>query len=100
MRPAPALAVLGLTAALAACGPVPVEQAERQCLSQAQLAQKPRGSVALGATSHGPAARVQLELSSDYLAGRDPNQVFAECVYRRAGQLPRNPLSSQPAWKG
>ncbi len=100
MRPRAALPGLALMAALAACGPVPVEQAERQCLSQAQLAQHPRGSVAVGTTSHGPAARVDLRISGDFLMGRDPDQVYSECVYRRAGQLPRNPLSSQPAWKG
>ena len=39
---------------LAACGPVPVEQAERSCLRDAELAQRPRGEVAIGVGTGGP----------------------------------------------
>ncbi len=93
------LAGLGLLVALAACGPVPVEQAERQCLNDARLAQQPRGEVGFGVDSRGNVAtRVEIAVSSDYLMGRDPNQVFTNCVYRRSGQFPRTPLSAQPAW--
>ncbi len=34
--------------ALAACGPMTVQQAERQCFERARLAQQPRGEVAFG----------------------------------------------------
>ncbi|MFN3938483.1 MAG: hypothetical protein ACK4KW_13015, partial [Gemmobacter sp.] len=34
--------------ALAACGPVPVEQAERTCLEEARLAERPRGELVVG----------------------------------------------------
>ncbi|MFB2593398.1 hypothetical protein ACEYYB_00980 [Paracoccus sp. p4-l81] len=86
---------LGLLAALAACGPVPVDQAERQCLSDARLAQQPRGEVAVGINSSGNlASRVKVSVSSDYLMGRDPSQVYIDCVYRRSGQFPRTPLGA------
>jgi hypothetical protein len=93
---------LGLIALafLAACGPVSVEQAERQCFDRAQLAQKPRGEVAVGITSNGPAARVALDLSSDYLLRRDPAVVYETCVMAKSGQPPTRPLYARPDWKG
>lgn len=95
------LIALATLAALAACGPVPVEVAERQCLNDARLAQQPRGEVGFGIDSQGNVAtRVELAVSSDYLMGRDPNQVFINCVHRRSGQFPQTPLSAQPVRRG
>lgn len=100
--PAAALA-LGLPALLAACGPVPVADAERSCLRDAELAQRPRGSVSLGVVSDGgrvrPTAGLEIEVSGDYLAGRDPSDAFARCVHRRSGQMPTRPLHEQPGWR-
>lgn len=74
---------------LLACGPVPVEQAERLCVDRARLAEKPRGEIAVGATSDGRAyGRVELEVSSDYLQGRSPESVFTACVINRSGEAP------------
>lgn len=95
------LGALAGLAGLSACGPVSVEQAEAQCLRRARLAESPRGTVAVGVSSGGHVGgRVELDISGDYLMGRDPDQVFSNCVYRRSGQLPQTPLSAQPDWKG
>ena len=45
-------------------------------------------------------ARVDLDVSSDFLAGRDPSAVYEGCVIRKTGQAPRQPLYMIPDWKG
>lgn len=84
---------------MTACGPVTREQAERSCIRDAELAAQPRGTVGLGVVS-GPggtrtAAGISFEVSGDYIMGRDPEEVYRSCVYRRSGQLPSVPLSAQ-----
>lgn len=87
--------------ALAACGPMTVEQAERQCFERARLAQQPRGSVGVGASSDGrKAASLELHVSSDFLLGRDPSAVYESCVMQKSGQPPRRPLYMRPDWRG
>lgn len=97
-----AAALLGLLA-LVSCGPVPVAQAERSCLADARSAQAPRSEVAVGMVGGrggvSPYAGVSFEVSSDYLAGRDPAEVYNRCVMRRSGQMPTRPLYEQPGWK-
>lgn len=99
----PALA-LGLLAGLSACGPVPVGRAEQSCLRDAELAQRPRGEIGVGVGGRDgklrPASSLKLEISSDYIMGRDPSDVYQHCVMRRSGQLPRRPLYDQPGWRG
>lgn len=97
--------LLLVTGGLSACGPVSVAQAERSCLRSAELASKPRGEVVIGAIGGGgggfrPAGRVELEISSDYIIGRDPSDVFSRCVIRKSGQIPTRPLADQPGWRG
>lgn len=98
------MGLLPLIAAVAACGPVPVDQAERSCLRDAELAQAPRGSVAMGIGSGSGGTRgygsVNLEIGSDFLRGRDPAAVFDACVMRRSGQAPTRVLADQPGWRG
>jgi hypothetical protein len=89
MRRAGALGV-GLLA-LVACGPIPVAQAERECLEQARLAERPRGHVGIMAGNFGVQTSLGLEVSTDYLAGRDPEEVYTQCVMRRSGEAPRRP---------
>lgn len=93
-----------LLAGLAACGPVPVDQAEQSCLSNAESAIRPRGEVAVGAYGGNGGSdiggRVQLEISSDYIMQRDPSDVFNRCVLSRSGQLPTRALADQPGWRG
>lgn len=80
--------------ALSACGPISREAAEDQCARQAELAEQPRGSVALGAGSGGIRSRVEVEIGSDFVAGRDPSEVYVQCVLRRSGERPARP------WRG
>jgi hypothetical protein len=91
---------LALLLPLVACGPVPVAQAERSCLQDARLAQAPRGEISIGVGSGGPHVGGQIDVSSDFLLGRDPSEVFNRCVLRRSGQMPVTPLSGQPGWAG
>lgn len=82
---------------LLSCAPMPVDVAMRQCIEPAQLAQRPRGSVGITADNHGNiGTSVTIGISADYLAGRDPDQVFARCVRGRSGQEPIYPFSSLP----
>ncbi len=92
----PPLALLPL-ALLAACGPMPVDQAMKQCVEPARLAQAPRGTVGITADSDGNVGTsFTIGISSDYLQGRDPDQVFDACVRNRSGQPPLYPFSSMP----
>jgi hypothetical protein len=92
---------MGVILALVGCGPVSVEQAERQCFERALLAQKPRGEVALGVTSdRGAVGRLELTIGSDYLQGRDPAVVYETCVMSKSGAPPSRPLYARPDWKG
>ncbi|WBU63091.1 hypothetical protein PAE61_12045 [Paracoccus aerodenitrificans] len=88
--------------ALAGCGPLPLEDAERVCIEDARAAVSPRGEVGIGIGSDGdgidPVGRFEISVSSDYIMGRDPSVVFAQCVQRRAGQPPSRPLYEQPGW--
>jgi hypothetical protein len=82
---------------LSGCGPVPLEVAEQQCLEQANAATGPSGSMSIAVDNHGNVSTgLTLGLSTDYLAGRDPAQVYADCVYRASGQYPRQPLYTLP----
>ena len=85
---------------LAACAPMTVERAERECFQEARLAGAPRGTLAVAVGSGGPRVGLGLELSSDYLQGRDPAAVYDSCVFRKSGQPPRRPLYTRPDWKG
>lgn len=104
MRRAAALAAVIALAGLAACGPIPVDEAERLCLEQAQGSVRPRGKVSIGVASDGhrirPVSGVELSVSSDWIAGRDPSAVFDRCVMNRAGRMPTRPLAQQPGWTG
>lgn len=90
------LGILGLIL-MSACGPIPVQLAEQQCIEPAQLAQRPRGSVGFVADSNGNVGTtLSIGISTDYLAGRDPDQVYASCVQGRSGMPPTRPFSSLP----
>ena len=107
MTPARAAVLTGglmTLTALAACGPVPVDQAERSCLDDARMATGPRTNILLGVGTGGRHTGgfggVSVAVSGDYLAGRDPAQAFDRCVMRRSGQMPVVPLQQQPGWRG
>ncbi len=91
----------GLLLLLAACGPMILAEAERQCFERARLAQQPRGEVGFGVGSGGrKAAGIELEITSDYLLGKDPSAVYDSCVMNKAGEPPSRPLYMRPDWKG
>lgn len=97
----PAMALLLLAGGLAACGPISLAEAERQCFERARLAQQPRGEVAVGIGSGGRAVgALELNVSSDYLLGRDPAAVYETCVTSKAGEPPSRPLYARSDWKG
>ena len=85
---------------LAACGPVSLQQAEKACFDRARLAQQPRGTVGLGINSNGQTSGLlDVQVSTDFLQGRDPAVVYNQCVYQKSGQVPSQPLYSRPDWK-
>ncbi|PWG17627.1 hypothetical protein [Salibaculum griseiflavum] len=88
------LRVVPVLLALAACAPQPIspERAAEICEQRARAAQGPTGRVTIGASSSdGPFAGAEIGLSADYLAGRDPVEVYEECVFERTGAAPIRP---------
>ncbi|MBN8632852.1 MAG: hypothetical protein J0L76_18625 [Rhodobacterales bacterium] len=86
---------------VAACGPMSLAEAERQCFERARLASKPRGEVWIGGDSNGRRiAAVDLEITSDYVLQKDPSAVYETCVMSKAGEAPSRPLYMRPDWKG
>ncbi len=86
---------------LAACGPMTVKQAERECFERARLAQHPRGMVKVGTTSDGKmAGGASLAVSTDYILGKDPSAIYEICVMSKSGEPPSRPLYDRPDWKG
>ncbi|HCP80738.1 MAG TPA: hypothetical protein DIT67_03815 [Octadecabacter sp.] len=80
--------------ALAACAPVPVtpERAAEICEEKARAAQGPTGSVTVGTNSNtGGFSDVEIGISSDFLAGRDPLEVYNQCIFDRTGASPIRP---------
>lgn len=78
---------------LAACGPLPPGEAEDRCEERARLAAKPQGQATVGYSSTaGTFSGVELTISSDYIAGRDPQEVYETCVFEYTGEGPIRPL--------
>lgn len=92
IRPLVLLALAGLT--LAACGPISPEAAARVCQDRARAAAAPQGSYYVGVSTAqpGPVVGGTLSVSSDYLLGRDPYEVYDQCVREKSGQGPIRPL--------
>jgi hypothetical protein len=91
------LAPLAFLAALAACGPPqPVDplEAARRCEDRARGAAGPTGAVVAGAsTSDGPFLGTSISLSGDFLRGRDPAEVYEQCVIDLTGAPPVRPAA-------
>ena len=93
-------ALLALPLVLLACGPISLAEAERQCFERARLAKQPRGEISGGASSDGrTAAGLELNVSSDFLLGKDPSAVYESCVMNKAGEPPSRPLYMRPDWR-
>ena len=79
--------------ALAACGPVSPELAARQCEERANAAVAPTGEVGIGINNKGKVSTAfEIGVTSDYLRGADPYQVYEDCVRQKSGQGPIRPL--------
>ena len=84
-----ALLALGL---LAACGPprplTPFE-VEARCQERASRAAAPTGSVAVGVSSNrGVQTGISIGITDDFIRGRDPALVYAECYTELTGSAP------------
>lgn len=81
-------AILPLILLPAACGTIPVRQAETECREPAQ-AVAPRGTVGIGIGSGGRVSGgVGVSLSGDLRSGRRADESFAACVIRKSGEPP------------
>lgn len=78
--PVRAVAALAMCTGAASCAPMTAEAVQRACLERADAAAAPRGGVALGMGSGGVSGGIGLQVSHDYLMGRDPEQVYADCL--------------------
>ncbi len=72
---------------VAACAPLTPEAVRRACVERADAAGSPRGSVALGIGSGGMAGSLGIEVSDDFLRGRDPALVYERCMAAGAARL-------------
>ena len=77
---------------LAACGPVSEESAHAQCTERARLAVQPRGEIGFGVGSNGVGASGSVTITSDFIAGRDPQLVYENCFRQLTGAGPTRPL--------
>ncbi len=88
------IAMLLLGSMLAACEtkPVPVEVAMEQCKKRAASAASPTGTVKVGVDSKGNVSSgLIIELSTDYIAGKEPAEVYERCVVQKSGDKPTQP---------
>lgn len=78
---------------IAACGPISPEKAAERCEERARAAMGPTGEIGVGVSSHeGPKTRLKVEVTTDYLRGRDPFEVYDTCVRNLTGQGPVRPV--------
>ncbi len=87
-------------AALSACGPVPVQQAETECLTRVQPRRAVSGDLAMGVGNHGALSRGRVTLDVGTGAQGDPSAAFDRCVYDRSGRMPTRPLYARTDWRG
>ena len=77
---------------LVACGPISPERAAEICEDRARAAQGPTGRVTVGTNSRdGGFGGLRIGVSSDFIAGRNPVEVYESCVFDRTGLAPIRP---------
>ncbi len=87
---APVIAALTL---LAACGPVSPQRAADMCEDRANAAVGPTGEIGIGINNKGnTSGSFEIGVTSDFIQGRDPYQVYEDCVRQKTGQGPIRPL--------
>jgi hypothetical protein len=90
------LVITGL--ALAGCGPMPVEQAEAQCL---EMLRPISGEAKLGVNQDGKAIYdIDMTLQMTTAMRGDPAARYDRCVFNKSGRMPTRPLYSRTDWKG
>jgi hypothetical protein len=77
---------------LSACGPMSADRAADLCEDRARAATGITGEIGVGVGSEGASSRIELGVTSDYLQGRDPYEVYESCVRQKTGQGPIRPL--------
>jgi len=85
-------AMMGVSAC-ADTKPISVERAMALCKERAYKALKPdvRVGVGIGGGGH-VRTGVGITLSSDYIQGRDPEEIYETCVVAKSGEEPTQPL--------
>ena len=82
-----------LLGGLAACSPYRSPSfAADECEERARKADGIVQQVRIGGGSGGARAGVTLGVTSDYVQGRSPQQVYENCVFDKTGQGPIRPL--------
>ena len=88
--------MLAVAMAVAGCGagePLSVEEAMVECEGAARQATRPTASVTVGVNSEGAVSSgFIIGVTDDFLAGRDPEDVYRDCVVRRSGKEPSRPF--------
>ena len=88
-----AVALIGLMLVLAACGPISPGRAADVCEDRANAAVAPTGEVGIGINNKGNVgSNFEIGITSDYIQGRDPYEVYESCVRQKTGQGPIRPL--------
>jgi len=59
--------------------PLTAQQIENICQKKKNEAAKPTTNLSLATGSEGPKYQIGITMSSDYLAGRNPNDVYNQC---------------------
>ena len=78
---------------IAACTPITPERAADRCEERARAAQGPEVGLTVGANSNtGPFASGSISISADAIRGRDPLEVYENCVVSLTGELPIRPV--------
>ena len=69
------------------------ENAAKLCEDRAHAALGPTGSIGISQSSSGKTrSHLQLGITSDFIFGRDPYDVYDSCVHEKSGQGPIRPL--------
>ena len=92
-----ALVLIAGVVAVAGCTPPPPptpQQVETKCSQEARSAAGPTGQVALGVSNtRGVQSGISIGVTDDFLRGRDPATVYAECYVRLTGAAPLTPYA-------
>ena len=78
--------------ALAACGPIPVDQAEAQCR---EMLTPVSGEAKIGVNQDRAVYDIDMKLQVSTMMGGDPSNAYNRCVYNKSGQFPTRPYYSR-----